>query len=1177
MPFVFERNAGQASRGVRFVARRPGVDVFFWPDRVEFALKQSVVALKFVNSRKQAALSGENKTNGASNYLIGGDPSGWITEVDHYQRVRYGQIYAGVDAVFYSTGSQLEYDLIVQPGADVSGIAFELEGARRIRSRDGDVVVDFGMGELRCKRPLVYQEIDRKRRLIEAGYVLSGSHVRFKVAPYDRSKPLIIDPVLDYGTYLGGSGNEWGYAITTDAIGDAYVTGMTQSSNFPVKGGTQLMPGVSLGEVFVTKLRPDSTGIVYSTYIGGDGAEGNSVGYVGGIAVNDSGSAYVTGVTYSPNFPTTANSFQPAFGTHDVCGAGPAAGYCGDAFVLKLNPAGDSLVYSSFLGGSNHDEGKALAIDADGDAYVLGITTSSDFPTTSGAFQRILQFEDAFISKISSDGSQLLYSTLLGGSGYDLGLALAVDASGRAHVTGMTESDDFPTRYALQTKLGSPWDVFVAKLNPEGSDVEFSTLLGGVGTQEAMGIALGSSGNIYLAGYTDSADYPVVNAFQPDFAGGGGNGFVTKLDPDGSTILYSTFLGGNDAVSELDAIAVDSSGAAYVAGSGGSDFPIVNSVRSYAGGADIVLTKLTPDGTGVYFSSFFGGTGYDLASAITLDRQDRLLLTGLTTSPNMPTASGFQRSVAGGSDAFVLRFRQPTTDGPILSAPRIVQIGNVYVGVISPDKSIRVTNTGTRSLNISKIVASANESAATDCKEVAPGGACSITVSLKLDSAGAGTGTFTVYDDAADSPQTFTLRGIGVYGGDVELVSLTAGPLSGTYGSLVQPFSAVIRNKGPYDAEGVTLRISNNVGGSDCNPCTLGTLKAGASTTLNFSRRPVVFGNITVTGTVTTATRSPDTNPGNNVRSVVVPVPLYSPDVTAIDFGPQAMSAHSASRRITFRSIGGGPFRLSLSATGDFSLKTNCGTSDDAGCFADVAFTPTAEGVRTGALWIDEFNAGTSQRICLIGSGAVAPASALSISTAMIDFGVLLINGSRAVTISLTSTGTADLNITGLELRGSGFDFNTSCPIRLAVGKACTISVRFVPPMPGSFTGGITIRSDVPGDSQVVSLKGQAMQISVPVSRPDRSPRNAVQPTPQAVPEPLPRPAPPLSSTTSVAPESSTPDRQSRPAPETRQLLQAFPVMERGAIDEDGGNCSAETPRGRQTTYKSKKVRCADR
>ena len=1080
LPLTFERNAGQAPPEVRFLARRPGMDVLLGQGGATFVLKGKEVALKFVGTNLSPAIAGENKSSGASNYLIGTDTARWITGVEQYQRVRYREIYPGVDAVFYGTGSQLEYDLELRPGANLSRVVLQVKGAKRIREHDGNIVVDLGGGQVRCKRPQVYQEIEGKRRQIEAGYVVRGQKVRFKVGRYDHAKPLVIDPVLDYSTYLGGSGPEWGYAIATDSSGNAYITGMTQSSNFPIRSAMQSTASGGLGDVFVTKVRPDNTGIIYSTYIGGDGTEGDTQGYVGGIAVDAAGSAYVTGVTRSPHFPTTPSSFQPVFGTHDTCGTGPTAGYCGDAFVLKLNAAGNALVYSSFLGGSNHDEGKALAIDESDAAYVVGVTTSYDFPTTPGAFQSSLQYEDIFVSKVSADGSALVYSTLLGGSGYDLGLAVAVDSSGRAHVTGMTQSDDFPTKNALQTKLGEPWDVFVTNLNAAGTDMEFSTLLGGTGTQQAVGIALDPSGDIYLAGYTDSADFPIVNAFQPDYGGGGGNGFVTKVSADGGRILYSTFMGGYDAVSELDAITVDSTGAAYVAGSGGSDFPVVNTVRPYSGTADIVFAKLTPDGSGVYFSSFFGGNGYDLASGITMDPQNRILLTGQTASTNFPTYWGPQGSLAGPTDAFLLRFSLPADDKPILSAPRTVQLGNTYVGQLSPPKTIRINNTGTRTLNISKVTTAASVTATTNCGSVTPGGSCSVTASLKLNAPGPGTGTFVLYNDAADSPQTFTLRGTGVYGGDVELVSLTTGTLTGSYGSLVQPFTAVVRNNGPFDAEGVTLRISNNIGGSECNPCMVGTLRAGNSTTLSFNRTPTVFGNLTITGTVSTATRTPDINAANDVRSVTFGVPLYSKDVAQIDFGSQAVNARSVPHRIKFHGIGGGPFRVSLSVTGDYSLTTSCGDVDDSGCFADVVFAPSAAGTRAGTLWIDELNAGTSQAMPLTGVGMLAPSA--SLSPVSVDLGTRMIGrASQPASVLLSNNGSAPLQISAIGSSGE-FSVTHNCPASLNASASCAITVTFTPMGKGVRTGSITVYDNATDSPQDVILTGYGETASATVA-----------------------------------------------------------------------------------------------
>ncbi len=1079
-PLVFERNAGQASPAVSFLARRPGMNVFFTSAGPTFAWRNAGVSLVFIGVNPHLIIEGENKIAGISNYLISKDPSRWITNVEHFSRVRYHDLYPGVDAIFYGTNELLEYDLVARPGADLSRIRFRLKGSHHLRLEDGDIVVAIGSGELRCKKPLVYQEIGGSRQAMTANYVVDGDRVRFKVGSYDHERPLVIDPVFDYGTYLGGSGGEWGYAVATDNAGNAYITGHTTSANFPVNTTLQPNFGGGLGDVFITKLRPDNTGILYSTYIGGDGTEGDTQGYVGGIAVDSAGNAYVTGVTHSANFPTTPGSFQTTFGTRDTCGSGPTASPCGDAFVLKLNSAGSALIYSSFLGGGNHDEGKALALDSSGAVYITGITTSADFPTTEGAFQRVPQYQDAFISKVSADGTKLIYSTLLGGHGYDLALAIAVDSAGRAHVTGMTESTDFPLKNALKSELGEPWDVFVTKFNAAGSDVEFSTLLGGAGTQQAMGIALDAIGNIYLCGYTDSADFPTVNAFQPDFGGGGGNGFVTKLSADGSAILYSTFLGGLDAVSELDAIAVDSQGSAYVAGSGGSDYPVVNSVRTYGGAADLVFTKLTPDGSGVYFSSFFGGNGYDLASGIALDSQNDILLTGQTTSSNMPSAFGPQRFLSGASDAFLLRFTQPTEDKPILSAPRNIQVGSTYVGQSSRPKVLRVMNTGTRNLNITKLMASSNVTATTDCVVVTPGASCAVLASITLNSAAPGTGTITLYDDANDSPQVFTVRGTGTYGGDVELVSLVPGVLSGSYGSLVQPFTAVVRNNGPYDAESVTLRLSNNISGSECNPCDIGTLKSWMSSTLNFNRSPTSFGSMLITGTVSTASRTPDINPDNDSKSTTMVIPLYQGDASQVLFGTQAVNASSSPQRVTFHDLGGGAFRLSLSVTGEFSFTSTCGSANDNGCWADIVFTPSAAGNRAGTLVVDETTAGTRQTIPLTGTGVVAPFPMFSPAT--LDLGTRMVGrSSQPGTTTLSNRGSAPLQIACIGATG---DFATSsdCPSTLSAGSACTISVTFTPVGSGTRVGSIQLQDNAAGSPHVVTLTGYGATSSASVA-----------------------------------------------------------------------------------------------
>ncbi len=845
----------------------------------------------------------------------------------------------------------------------------------------------------------------------------------------------------------------------------------------------------------MTKLNLDNNSIVYSTYIGGTGTEGDALGYVGGIAVDVAGNAYLTGVTHSANFPTTAGAFQPTFGTHDTCDGSAGSGPCGDAFVLKLNASGNALIYSSFVGGRNHDEGKAIALDASGTAYVTGITSSFDFPTSEGAYQRVLQHEDAFVAKISPDGSRLVYSTLLGGSGYDLSLAIAVDSDGRAHVTGMTGSTDFPLKNALQRELGEPWDVFVTKLNSTGSDVEFSTLLGGIGTQQAMGIALDQVGDIYLCGYTDSADFPTVNAFQPDFGGGGGNGFVTKLRADGSAIVYSTFLGGSDGVSELDTITVDADGNAYVAGSGGSDYPVVNSVQPYAGSSDVVITKLTPDGAGVYFSTFFGGSGYELASGIALDLHNKVVVTGQTNSSNLPSQyAGVQPALSGTSDAFIVRVAQPAIDAPVFSAPKMLGVGNTYVGHVSPPKASRVTNTGARTLHVTNITSSSNVTVSTDCASILPGAACAITATLALNAPAPGMGTITVFDDATDSPQTIVVRGTGAYGGDAELVSLTAGAMQENIGALRLPLTAVIRNNGPYDVEGVTLNVSDDIAGIECTPCTIGTVKAGASATLRFNRTPNTFGMFSVTGTVSVNSHTPDVNTANDSKTISVAIPIFQASPTQLVFSDQALNTASAPQRVMFHGIGVGAYRLAISASADFSVSGNCGSANDDGCYADVVFMPSAAGARSGSVTVSESVAGTTQTIGVVGTGMLAPIPVLSPSVS--DLGTRMIGGtSQAEIIQLKNAGSAPLQIAAIGVNGDYAQTN-DCPVSLPAGADCSIAVTFTPLGAGMRKGVVMVLDSAAGSPHQVALvgTGSTTPLSISPTRPTRAGRTVVLP-----------------------------------------------------------------------------------
>jgi len=704
LPLHFEANRGQTHADVRFLARGPGYSLYLTPGEVVLLLARpnpdrkrnwhhdrqrraaraqvisDVIRMNLMGAAPAPLVTGLDELHGKANYFIGNDPAQWRTNVPTYAKVQYRNVYPGIDLVYYGNQRQLEYDFIVAPGADPKKIVLGFKGADKLAiDAQGELVLHAAGGAIRQHKPVIYQEMDGVRTEIEGGYVLKGAkRVGFQVAAYDHTRPLVIDPVLSYSTYLAGSGHDAGRGIAVDAAGNAYVTGLTLSNDFPTTPGafqTTLASGST--DVFVTRFNPTGSGLVYSTYLGGNSFDEEAFG----IAVDVDGNAYVTGWTNSGNFPTTPGSFQPTGG--------------GDAFVTKLDPTGSALVYSTYLGGSGGDRGLGIAVDAAKNAYVTGYTDSTNFPTSPGAFQTTFAGggfygTDVFVTKLNPTGSGLVYSTFLGGSDDDLGHGIAVDADGNAYVTGFTASTDFPTTSGVFQSAhaggsahdccgGGPYDAFVTKLNPAGSGLVYSTYLGGSSVDVGIGIAVDASGHAYVTGYTGSSNLPITpGAFQSAFAGSY-DAFATKLNPAGSGLVYSSYLGGIGSDVGLG-IAVDAGGNAYVTGNTNSpNFPTTPGAfqptfvgGNFGGGGDSsgdgFVTKIGPTGSFLVYSSFLGGSNFDEGRGIAVDAADNAYVTGVTNSPNFPTTpGGFQPAFVGGfsgpftlPDAFVAKITDVT-------------------------------------------------------------------------------------------------------------------------------------------------------------------------------------------------------------------------------------------------------------------------------------------------------------------------------------------------------------------------------------------------------------------------------------------------------------------------------------------------------------------------------------
>jgi hypothetical protein len=605
LPISFEANQGQADSRVRFLAHAAGSSLFLTPTEALLALSAgrhapaasrgpflpavayptslapaspTLVGMQFLNANPQPEIAGDHQLPGIVNYLLGNDPARWHTNIPTYAQVRYHNIYPGIDLVYYGNQGQLEYDFIVASGSDPSQIRLGFTGAKYLSlNAQGQLLLHLPDGDIPEGALHVYQEINGVRQKVASRYVLqSATEVGFALGAYDTNQPLIIDPILLFSTYLGGFDNDYSTALAVDSMGNVYITGSTSSANFPTQNPLQPAFGNGPSDAFVTEINAAGTALVYSTYLGGDGADWGN-----GIALDSAGNAYVTGITFSTNFPTQ-NPLQPAFG------GGPD-----DAFVVKLNATGTALVYSTYLGGNSADWSTDIAVDGAGNAYITGGTSSTNFPTSNPLRSTNAGTANAFVAKLNATGTALVYSTYLGGSNYDYGAGIATDSAGDAYVTGITHSTNFPTQNPLQSTNEGGADAFVSKLNATGSALLYSTYLGGSGVDGGSGIAVDSAGNAYITGSTSSTNFPTSNSLQSANAGGT-DAFAAGLNGTGSILLYSSYLGGssNDGGS---GIAIDNMGNIYVTGATASpDFPISKPIQMYGGMEDGFLVKLNP-------------------------------------------------------------------------------------------------------------------------------------------------------------------------------------------------------------------------------------------------------------------------------------------------------------------------------------------------------------------------------------------------------------------------------------------------------------------------------------------------------------------------------------------------------------------------------------------------------
>ena len=1028
MPLSFEQNAGQTDSSVNFLARANNYTLFLKPteavlsayaptDRkhpARTALGSAAVRMRFVNANENAKVEGEDNSAGVSNYFMGKDPKTWRTNVPRYKDVRVRGLYDGIDLLYYGKDRELEHDLIVAPGKDPGVIGMSFGDAAELKiDPAGDLVVGLKNGELRLRKPRIYQHEGEKLAAVDGGYVLRGANqIGFSIGKYDPSQPLVIDPVLVFSTYFGGNGGDGVSvvieSVALDASGNIYVAGITSSPSFPLKSpfqgtvpadacGTMAAPAMCLLG-FVSKFNPSASALIYSTYFGGtsDEEEADSV------AVDANENVYVAGNTIAADFPTTMGAFSTTF-VAGTCQESPQFEFpCREAYVAKFDSSGASLDYSTYVGSVGDTAifgSRSLVVDSSGHAFLNGNTSSTSFPTTPTAFQPtcILAVEDgnlcfkAFVTELNPAGSGLVYSTYLGGSGEDNGGQIALDSTGLAVVAGGAQSTDFPLVNPVQT---TPSQGFFAKLKADGSGLVFSSYFGGPQNSNTLieGIALDQNDDIYLAGLA-SGPFPTtpgayLTSIPPTLTGE--FGFVSKIDKSGSTVVYSTWLAGpgpgTNEFTSAGALAVDSLGQAYVVGSTSeAEFPQVNPLfpdfvgGTCTGAGQLECTKafvsvFNATGSLLVFSTYLGGSGVDAAVSMALDPSQSIYVVGQTSSTDFPVVNAFQSTYSGGNCTTA-----PCSDG-FLAKMQIVPVSaspggltfSADVGSTSPAQNVTISNASTQAIPVTAVVASTGFSETNTCAAGIPaGGACTVSVSFSPTAAGPATGSLTV---------TYTAAA----GGTVAV------PLTGT-------------------------------------------------------------------GTVPTVTVAP----------------------TSLQFSSQAIGSPSASQTVTVTNGGNGPLVFSnIATTGDFSQTNTCTPSVPANsaCTIAVVFTPVASGARSGQLTITDNVGSSPQMVPLTGTGS-GPVATLSPGSLQFNSQVVgTISAAQPVT--LMNSGTSSFTIASISASGDFGETNT-CGASLAAAASCSLSVTFSPTGIGSRTGSVTVTDSAFGSPHVVALSGTGVGFSL--------------------------------------------------------------------------------------------------
>jgi Beta-propeller repeat/Abnormal spindle-like microcephaly-assoc'd, ASPM-SPD-2-Hydin len=1042
----------------------------------------AAMSFKLVGANTNPTVVGEKLQTTKVNYFIGNDRSKWLTNIATYGQVRYKNVYPGIDLVYYGTQRQVEYDFDVAPGADATQIQFAVQGADSLSIDDeGNLVLKKGTGELHFQSPVVYQLSAGQRVKVPGAYAVGGSNrVGFTVKNYDSSKPLVIDPVLIYSTFLGGSSYDGASAIAIDSTGEAYVTGMTQSPNFPLANFGTLPPGGNY--IFVSKLDVSGTTLLWADYV--CGTSGSD--YPAGIAVDTQGNAYITGTANSSDFPTV-NAYQATMDSAP------------DAFLAKLSTDGSQLLYSTYLGGSNWEQANGVAVDSTGSASIAGTTASLDFPvlnafqSTANPGQGDVYGDYGFVAKFSADGSTLVFSTYLAGSQvdwegcdddcapYSTMNGVAVDANGNVYIAGETDTTDFPVSDGAYMSENPTGDAngnetsFIASFTPSGS-LNYSTYFGGSEYTYVYGLTVDSSDAAYITGNSPAdGSFTVTNSSICDQSDQTcGDAFVAKLNSTGTEVIYSTFLGPNNNT-QGTGIQVDPAGNAYVlAYFGNSSYVLTNPIEANNNTGGVLIDEIDPTGSTELFSTFLGGSSGANAVGMAVDASSSIYVTGATGSDDFPVVqSAFQGTNAGNNDVFISKITQATAPAFTIY-PSLLQFSTRVVGTTSQAETATLRNMGTAALTINSQTMSGDFAETDTCNgSVAAASSCTFTITFAPTAPGSRFGTLTFGDNAAGSPHFINMVGDG----SAPLATIT--PASLTFASAAVNTTSAAQTITLSNTGNATLNISDvQITGAfaQTNNCPPG-LSFGSSCQFQVTFTPTTGGALT--GSLTLTDDAPD-SPQTIALSGSGFVTTATVSPATLVFGNQNVSAASAAQVVTITNTGESAMTVSgVTAPAGYSQTNNCGTVAVSGtCTISVTFTPTASGSTPGTLVINDNAQGNPHAVSLTGMGIAGTAnlSASNLTFASSNVG----STSTAQNVTITNSGNGPLTVSSIQATGDFAQTNNCSTV--AVSSTCTVQVTFTPSASGSRTGTLIITSSAIGGPQTVTLSGSGVDFSMPAT-----------------------------------------------------------------------------------------------